>query len=267
MSSINRRAWSHLLTIGKPLFTSEKRWRAFGGLALILALLLSLNGLNVVNSYVGRGFMSAIADREDQRYYSVRPPLRRGVRRVDGRGRLLPVHAGSAGAVVAAWLTQHLTDRYLSDLAYYRLTARDDIDNPDQRISEDVRSFTSTLLSFVLMLLNSTMTTHRLCRHLVVDYAVAAGGGGGVRGVRLRRNHPAGRPAGALRQSAAQKGGRLAFRPRPHPRTHRSDCPAARRTARKRPHPLAVAKRRGQLEASHCDQSQRRLFHVRASTI
>ena len=159
MSSINRRAWSHLLTISKPLFASEKRWRAFGGLTLILTLLLSLNALNVVNSYVGRGFMTAISDREVYRYYLY---------------ALFYAAVFAASTVVAVfyqfaqdrlallwreWLTQHLTDRYLGDLAYYRLNRREDIDNPDQRISEDVRSFTSTLLSFVLMLLNSTMTT------------------------------------------------------------------------------------------------------------
>jgi vitamin B12/bleomycin/antimicrobial peptide transport system ATP-binding/permease protein len=159
MSSINRRAWSYLLTIGTPLFTSAVRWRAYGALALILALLLSLNGLNVVNSYVGRGFMSAIAERESHRYYLF---------------ALLYAAVFAASTVVAVfyqftqdrlallwrlWLTQYLTKRYLSEQAYYRLAARDDIDNPDQRISEDVRSFTTTLLSFVLMLLNSTMTT------------------------------------------------------------------------------------------------------------
>jgi hypothetical protein len=64
MSAINRRSWSYLVTIGTPLFQSAVRWRAYGALVLILLLLLSLNGLNVVNSYVGRGFMSAIAERE-----------------------------------------------------------------------------------------------------------------------------------------------------------------------------------------------------------
>src|SRR5262249_3106287 len=39
-----------------------------------------------------------------------------------------------------------------------QLRANGEIDNPDQRISEDVRSFTSTTLSFVLLILNGTLT-------------------------------------------------------------------------------------------------------------
>jgi putative ATP-binding cassette transporter len=68
-SSSGRRAWSHLARVGLPFWKSEARWRAGGVLALIVTLLLSLNGLNVVNSYVGRGFMTAVAEREYRRYY------------------------------------------------------------------------------------------------------------------------------------------------------------------------------------------------------
>jgi ABC-type uncharacterized transport system fused permease/ATPase subunit len=70
VSAITRRTWSHLLAIAKPFFASELRWRALGMLALIVGLVLSLNGLIVVNSYVGRGFMTAIADREEAEYYT-----------------------------------------------------------------------------------------------------------------------------------------------------------------------------------------------------
>jgi vitamin B12/bleomycin/antimicrobial peptide transport system ATP-binding/permease protein len=56
-------------------------------------------------------------------------------------------------------LTQHLIDRYLSGRTFERVSAKKDIDNPDQRIAEDVRTFTSTLLSFVVMLTNAALTT------------------------------------------------------------------------------------------------------------
>src|SRR5438874_7427190 len=68
MASIDRRAWSRFVRITTPFFTSETRWRAWGGVALLIVLLLSLTGLNVANSYVGRHFMTAIAEREASRY-------------------------------------------------------------------------------------------------------------------------------------------------------------------------------------------------------
>jgi putative ATP-binding cassette transporter len=47
---------------------------------------------------------------------------------------------------------------YLADGAYYRLSGSDALTNPDQRISEDARTFTVTTLSFALMAFNSAFT-------------------------------------------------------------------------------------------------------------
>src|SRR6202044_315784 len=46
----------------------------------------------------------------------------------------------------------------LADGTYQRLNASEAIANPDQRISDDVRAFTVTTLSFALMALNSAFT-------------------------------------------------------------------------------------------------------------
>src|SRR5262249_9643596 len=40
-----------------------------------------------------------------------------------------------------------------------RIKAGNEIDNPDQRISEDARTFTTTLVSFLVMMFNATVTT------------------------------------------------------------------------------------------------------------
>ena len=59
-------------------------------------------------------------------------------------------------------LTERLLRRYLEHPTYYRLSDRlrtnGEIANPDQRIAEDVRTFTTTTLSFVLLILNGTLT-------------------------------------------------------------------------------------------------------------
>jgi putative ATP-binding cassette transporter len=48
----------------KYFLTSEVRWQARGLFALLIAFAFTINGLNVLNSYVGRDFMTAIAHRE-----------------------------------------------------------------------------------------------------------------------------------------------------------------------------------------------------------
>jgi putative ATP-binding cassette transporter len=159
MAFINRYAWPRMVALGKPLFLSPMRWRAAGALALIVTLLLTLNALNVGNSYVGRGFITAISQRNREHYFRFAILY-------------LAVFASSAGIGVSnqfvqdrlalLWresLTRHLIDRYLSGHAFERIAANKEIDNPDQRIAEDVRTFTSTLVSFVVMITNSSLTT------------------------------------------------------------------------------------------------------------
>jgi putative ATP-binding cassette transporter len=55
-------------------------------------------------------------------------------------------------------LSQQLLARYLAGRASHRLNDRADIDNPDQRISEDANIFTATTLSFLVLLVNAALT-------------------------------------------------------------------------------------------------------------
>lgn len=150
--------WSRIVRITRPIFVSEMKWRALGWLGLLLVLLLSVTRLNVVNNYVGGDFMTAISERNPSKYREMAIKY------------LLVFAASTAVAVFAkfseerlgilwrGWLTGHLLDKYLANRNYHRLMNRPEIDNPDQRITEDVKTFTTTTLSFLLMLLNATIT-------------------------------------------------------------------------------------------------------------
>lgn len=149
---------SRIVTIARPFFASDLKWKARISLGVLLALSLSVNGLNVVNSYVGRDFMSALSEKRARDF----------TRMV---GLYFAVFAASTvvsvlyryteqrlGAAWRRWLTGHLVDKYLTHRAYYRLIDRKEIDNPDQRVAEDVKTFTTTMLSFLLMGLNAAIT-------------------------------------------------------------------------------------------------------------
>src|SRR6185503_11464083 len=57
------------------------------------------------------------------------------------------------------WLTHRYLDSWLDNHVYYRLELENrGTDNPDQRIAEDLRSFTTGALSFSLGLLSATVT-------------------------------------------------------------------------------------------------------------
>src|SRR6516165_4361561 len=150
----------------RDFMTSEVRWRACGLFALLIAFALTLNGLNVVNSYVGRDFITAISHRDWTGF------IRQAVRYVG-------VFAGSTAVAVLyrfteerlglfwrVWLTRRIVRRYLADRTYLHLKESATIENPDQRIADDVRAFTSTTLSFTLMFMNGALAVLSFSRVL-----------------------------------------------------------------------------------------------------
>ena len=135
---------------------SEVGGKAKAIFAVLVALLVAATGLNVVNSYVGRNFMTAIANRNSPEF-ALQAILYVGV---FAASTIVSVVARFAEERLGLLWRESLTRRtialYLGNRTYYRLGASGDLANPDQRISEDIRAFTVTTLSFVLMLLNGT---------------------------------------------------------------------------------------------------------------
>ena len=155
---INRQTWDRFVEVIKKFAASEVGGRAKKLAILLITLLFGINGLNVVNSYVGRDFMTAIAERNMAGF-------------IWEAVLYIGVFAASTVAVVfnwfveqrlgllwRDWLTRWLVDVYLTNRTYYRLNISGEVANPDQRIADDVRTFTVTTLSFVLMLLNGIFT-------------------------------------------------------------------------------------------------------------
>lgn len=56
------------------------------------------------------------------------------------------------------WMTEHLVRRYFYNRAYYRLLQSEVLDNPDQRITEDVQKFTTGVITYLLLGVNSVVT-------------------------------------------------------------------------------------------------------------
>jgi hypothetical protein len=205
--------WSRLVALGLPFYKqSQARGRALAGLGVLVALLLAVNGMNVVNSYVGRDFMSALAERRASRFFTFAGVLA-GVFAVSTVTEVLSRYAEQwLGLVWREWLTRRLLDRYLAGRAYLRLADRHDIDNPDERISQDVKTFTATTLSILVMLFNGFVT---LVAISWVHHPLAVRHRPGLRGHRLGRDSPAGAPTGHPQQPAAPEGSRLPLRPGP----------------------------------------------------
>jgi len=131
------------------------RWQQWTFLALLLLLLLCVSGMNVVISFVGNFFTTALAEKDAPTFW-----------------RFFIVYAGVfaiatpfvvfyryvqdlLGLRWREWMTNQFLGQYFSNRAYYDLNSDDSIDNPDQRISQDINSFTSYSLNFLLIFLGS----------------------------------------------------------------------------------------------------------------
>lgn len=155
---IDRLTWRRLAGEVKSFAASEVGWRAKGFFALLVCLLLAISGLNVFGSYVGNDFMTAIENR-DKGGFIWQAVIYLGVFAASTAvGAYSRFYEERLGLAWREWLTKHLVDQYLSRGIYYRLEAGGELENPDQRIAEDVRAFTATSLSFALMILNSSIT-------------------------------------------------------------------------------------------------------------
>ena len=184
MNRFDRLFWSRLWSLTRPYWVSDQKFAAFGLLALTLLLSGSILAASVVFSYVARDMMTALADRDAPTfiykmalvvgYYVVSAPVVAIVGYVTGKLMLN----------WRQWLTERFLEDSFRDRAFYRISSDASIDNPDQRISEDLNTFTAFAVSFVVQVLQGLATgvsfivvLWLISPMLVVVLAACVGGG------------------------------------------------------------------------------------------
>ena len=149
-----REVLQRLGTAVRAFGTCEIGGQAIARACVLLGLLVAINGLNVLNSYVGRDFMTAIEQR-DWHGFMRQGLFYAGVFLVLTLAAVLYRFTEERlGLMWREWLTNRLVDLYLGDHVYYRLH----VANPDQRIADDVRAFTTSTLSLALIFFNALFT-------------------------------------------------------------------------------------------------------------
>ncbi|MFO1192087.1 MAG: ABC transporter ATP-binding protein/permease [Rhodoferax sp.] len=154
-----------VIHLSTPYFRSEEKWKARGLFAVIVALNLGSVYLAVLfNDWNGR-FYNALQNKDAATFWA----------------ELLNFCYLAFFFIVVAvyrfyltqllemnwrqWMTRYYMGRWLDGNAFYRMelarfTRQDGQtpDNPDQRISEDVNTFTTQTISLTMGLLNATVT-------------------------------------------------------------------------------------------------------------
>ena len=172
LSMLWRSGWGGAITvlfgIGSIVFASvrsqlrHRRWLPWLFLGVIILMLLSVNGINAGITFIARDLTNALIAKDGEASFrnlwvygacfAAALPIR----------SLQFYFTQKLGLLWREWLSLSLVDDYLSDRAYYILNPNDEVatnvDNPDQRISEDARDFTAQTLGFTLSIFDSILT-------------------------------------------------------------------------------------------------------------
>ncbi len=142
----------------KAFFNGAAKRTARLWLIALLGLCIAGIVVSVILSYAMRDFVTSLEHRD-------RAGWIRGIWKVIAVGCLsVPVGAlygysrDRLSLAWRRWLTQILIKRYFFNRAYYRIRASESVDNPDQRIAEDAKLFTTGVLGFFLIIVNSVLT-------------------------------------------------------------------------------------------------------------
>ena len=160
--------FSCLFFIGSGSFFSlrqqlrNKRWLHWLLLGIIVLMLLTVNGINAGIGFIARDLTNALVQKEESGFYRilgiyaccfiVALPIR--VSQIFFTYKL--------GIIWREWLSNSLISDYMNNKAYYILNPNDeeqtDVDNPDQRITDDTRAFTGQSLQFTLGIFDALLT-------------------------------------------------------------------------------------------------------------
>ena len=160
--------FSGLFLVGTASFFSfrvqlkNRRWLHWLFLGVIVLMLLAVNGINAGIGFIARDLTNALVEKQEAGFYRilgiyaccfiVALPIR--VSQIFFTYKL--------GIIWREWLSKSLVKDYMTNKAYYQLNPNDeeetDVDNPDQRITDDTRAFTGQSLTFTLGVFDALLT-------------------------------------------------------------------------------------------------------------
>jgi putative ATP-binding cassette transporter len=149
---------SAIVNMIKPFWISEWKWKAYALLAFV--------GVNVgTNAYIAiwfntwqGSFMNAVTQYHES---AIMPLLLQFTSIIVVTMVVGVVHYFASTALTMywrKWMTMHLLDRWFADNTYYRIERDRLLDNPDQRISEDIQLFVTLSYNLIMGIVSTLVT-------------------------------------------------------------------------------------------------------------
>ena len=156
MNRFNLKVFKRFWRLVKPYWTSNEKWGAITILILLLLLTLAYTFISVSITRFQGDIISSLTKLDRERF----------IKTIWMFLAVLAIFAPLAASsnylqdklsnYWRRWLTYDFLGRYFGNRSFYELgNFNTEVDNPDQRIAEDIKSFTAESLSFLLIIFNS----------------------------------------------------------------------------------------------------------------
>lgn len=155
---IDRKLFRRIWRLTKPYWARKAAWRSWLAMSLLLAMAPAATLLWAYKSQVTKYLTNAIVAKDHSTFsdlltfYAVVSAgyylLNVAMQFVDSR---LDLHWRE-------WLTMHIVDRYLDRRTYYDVAVAEDLDNPDQRIQEDIKPFVNAVTFFPRQIVSQVLS-------------------------------------------------------------------------------------------------------------
>lgn len=156
MNRFNLVVFKRFWKLVKPYWFGREKWGALGILFLLLLLTLAYTFISLSITRFQGDIISALTKLDRERF----------IKTIWMFLAVLAIFAPLAASsnylqdklsnYWRRWLTYDFLGRYFNNRSFYELgNFNTEVDNPDQRIAEDIKSFTAESLSFLLIIFNS----------------------------------------------------------------------------------------------------------------
>lgn len=154
----DRLFWERLWRLARPYWNSPRRNRALLLLGVIIVLVMGTTGMQAIFSYLQRDLFNTLQAKNAGRFSHVLMLFGLGIALFVQIAAIYPYVTGLLSIDWRDWLTETFVARMLNHNTLYHIMRSHAVDNPDQRISEDINNFTSGALNYSMSVLQAVVT-------------------------------------------------------------------------------------------------------------
>jgi putative ATP-binding cassette transporter len=157
-SAFHPSLWRRFWSLTRPYWASEEKGAAWGYFIVVMVLSAMVVGLSLIFTYITNDIFTALSLRNIHVFYKwlfinagiyiIATPIVVYLQYIQNK----------LGNNWRRWLTNLLLKRYFQNRAYYAVNLYSNVDNPDQRLTDDANSFTSSSLNYLVTAFQSVLT-------------------------------------------------------------------------------------------------------------